>query len=81
MKDGDKAPGRRLADDPSRFAATCRMRAEQMRTIASGLTDKRTREVLERQARDWTMMAEDAERRAAELRTWADRSDVQRSKR
>jgi hypothetical protein len=72
MKDGDKAPGRRLADEPSRFANTCRMRAEQMQTIALGISDKSTRDILERQARDWAMMAEDAERRANELRNRRD---------
>jgi hypothetical protein len=68
MMDKDKTPHRRLGDNPARFATTCRMRANQMQIIASAMKDQLTRDVLQRQAREWSRMSEDAETRARSLR-------------
>lgn len=53
-----------LVEDPDQLAQLCRTRAEHMFTIASTMSDKRVRESLKRQAREWERMADQAERRA-----------------
>lgn len=49
-------------------AMTFRYRAEELRTIADGMTDEETREIMERIAEDYERMAENRERAVKEPR-------------
>ena len=60
----DKMLNMKSNADPAAMARSCRMRAEEMFTIASSMKQAEPRHFLERQAKEWTKLAEVAERNA-----------------
>ena len=53
-----------------------RSHAEEMRVLANGMNDTKTRRIVTRLADGWDKMADRAERRAASLARYLDRNDA-----
>ena len=58
--------------DPRRW----RSRAKEMRVLAEGMYNTKTRRIVTRLADGWDKMADGAERRAAKLARYLDRNDA-----
>jgi hypothetical protein len=72
----DKMLTKSMVDDPAHLARSCRMRAEEMYTIASAMTHTEVRASLERQAKEWERMALHAEQRITTPKNSAPRSEI-----